>query len=75
MFDLDLCVSELYCGVMATNATRKNLVKLMVSWGSILSCLLPYLSYQINHTKSVRAVPLQHSNVLIITQATELRLT
>jgi hypothetical protein len=23
MFDLDLCVSELYCGVMATNATRK----------------------------------------------------
>jgi hypothetical protein len=55
LFDLDLCVSELYCGVMATNATRKILLKLMVSWGLIPSCLSPYLSYQINCTKSVRA--------------------
>jgi hypothetical protein len=26
MIDLDLCLRELYCGVMATNATRNKLL-------------------------------------------------
>jgi desulfoferrodoxin (superoxide reductase-like protein) len=38
-------VSELYCGVMATKCNKKNLVKIMVSWGSNPSCLSHYLSW------------------------------
>jgi hypothetical protein len=48
--DLDLCVSDLYCGVMATNATRNFFVKLMDSWGfnSKLSSILSIVPNQLH---------------------------
>jgi hypothetical protein len=34
MIDLDLCLCELYCGVMATNAIKKLIVRLIeIVWG------------------------------------------
>jgi hypothetical protein len=33
MFDLDLCLCELHCGVMVTNATRNKLIRLIRKFG------------------------------------------